>query len=157
MNYLKDLHQIEIQLDIRALEDAGIGSDTPMRRTLTGIPLRSALHIMLADFDMAYVVKDDILLITTQEKASQMREVRVYDVTELVAPDAQANEVGQMLSVLMSEGVQQSVGGQLVPPGLQNVRIVPMRDLLVVRASQDEHDEIERVLSRLAIALRNRK
>lgn len=153
VNFLRDLHGIEIQLDMRALEHAGVGSDTPMSRTLNGLPLKSALRLLLSDVDLAYVVQNDVLLITTKEKASEMREVRVYDVTKLVSSDAKADEIAQMLVMLLSEAPQQSGGGIMPPPGLQTIRIVPLRDLLVIRASQDEHDEITTVLQELAKAL----
>ena len=41
VDYLKDLHGIEIQLDTKALEEAGIGTDTPMTGTLKGVSLHS--------------------------------------------------------------------------------------------------------------------
>ena len=34
VDYLKDLHNIEIQIDTKALEDASIGPDTPVTRNL---------------------------------------------------------------------------------------------------------------------------
>ena len=37
IDYLKDLHGIEIQLDKTALEDVGIGPDTPVTKNLKGI------------------------------------------------------------------------------------------------------------------------
>ena len=42
IDYLKDLHNIEIQIDTKALEDASIGADTPVTRNLKGITLKSA-------------------------------------------------------------------------------------------------------------------
>ena len=42
IDYLKDLHGIEIQIDTKALEDASIGPDTPVTRNLKGITLKSA-------------------------------------------------------------------------------------------------------------------
>jgi len=153
ISFLKDYHQIEIQLDNRALEDAGVGSDTPVTRTLNGLPLKSALKILLDDLDLAYVVQNDVLLITTQDKASAICEVRVYDVTKLVAPDAKAEEILQTLTMLLSETVQRTVGGETVSSGLQRIRIVPLRDLLVILASQEEHEEIAKILQELATAL----
>ena len=44
VDYLKDLHNIEIQIDNKALEDVGGSTDTPITRNLKGISLRSALR-----------------------------------------------------------------------------------------------------------------
>ena len=84
VDYLKDLHGIEIQLDTKALEEAGIGSDTPVTRTLKGISLRSALRLMLGAMDLTYVIKDEVLLITTTDVASQELVTKAYPVADLV-------------------------------------------------------------------------
>src|SRR6185437_14350630 len=43
IDYLKQRHNIEIQIDNKALADAGIGSESPVTRSIKGISLRSAL------------------------------------------------------------------------------------------------------------------
>ena len=69
IEYLKQLHQIEIQLDIKALTDAGVSSDTPISRTANNIPLHSALKPMLNNLDLTYVVDEGSLMITTKTAA----------------------------------------------------------------------------------------
>ncbi len=86
VDYLKDLHQIEIQLDTKALEEAGIGSDTPVTRTLKGVSLRSALRLMLGAMELTYVIKDEVLLITTTDVASNELVTKAYPVADLVIP-----------------------------------------------------------------------
>mgnify|MGYP002623647870 CR=1 FL=1 len=86
IDYLKDLHGIEIQIDHRALEDVGIGSDTPITRNLKGITLRSALRLMLKEMDLTYVVRDEVLQITTPEEAESELTTKVYPVADLVLP-----------------------------------------------------------------------
>ena len=84
IDYLKDLHGIEIQIDNKALEDAGAGTDTPVTKNLRGISLRSALRLMLGPMDLAFVIKDEVLLITTKEKADAELVTKVYPVADLV-------------------------------------------------------------------------
>ena len=86
IDYLKELHDIEIQIDQGALEDVGIGSDTPITRNLKGISLRSALRLMLRDLDLTYVIQDEVLLITTPEEAETQLATKVYPVADLVLP-----------------------------------------------------------------------
>ncbi len=69
IDYLKDLHGIEIQVDKKALEDVGIGTDAPVTKHLKGISLRSALRLLLRDLDLTYMIEDEVLLITTPEEA----------------------------------------------------------------------------------------
>ena len=52
IDYLKDYHQIEIQLDKKAMEEAGTGSDTPVTKNLKGVSLKSALRLMLNDLSL---------------------------------------------------------------------------------------------------------
>jgi hypothetical protein len=75
VEYLKVRHDIEIQLDGKALSEAGIGSDVPITRSLKGITLRSALNVLLADLDMTFVVDNAVLTITT---TAQARKVQSY-------------------------------------------------------------------------------
>lgn len=67
VDQLKDQHGIEIQLDKRNLENVGIPTDTPITRKFDGITLRSALRLILRDLKLAYVVQDEVLLITTED------------------------------------------------------------------------------------------
>ncbi len=52
IDYLKNYHNIEIQLDTKVLSEAGITSDTPVTKDLKGITLKSALRLMLRDWGM---------------------------------------------------------------------------------------------------------
>ncbi|HEV7225051.1 MAG TPA: VWA domain-containing protein, partial [Pirellulales bacterium] len=69
VEYLRERHEIEIQLDNKALADAGLGSDTPVTRNIKGITLRSALRLMLGEMDLTYVIRDEVLMITTKTEA----------------------------------------------------------------------------------------
>ena len=86
IDYLKDLHQIEIQIDEKALKDVGIDSKTAVTKNLSGISLRSALRLMLKEMDLTYVIRDEVLLITTPEEANAKLVTKVYPVADLVLP-----------------------------------------------------------------------
>jgi hypothetical protein len=86
IDYLEDLHGIQIELDTPALDAVGIGSDTPITRNLKGISLRSALRLMLSDLDLTYMVSDEVLQITTTDRAAENLITKVYPVGDLVLP-----------------------------------------------------------------------
>ncbi|MHC4179507.1 MAG: hypothetical protein ACYSWU_18500, partial [Planctomycetota bacterium] len=70
IEYLKDYHGIEIQIHRNALNEVGLDPSTVLiTRSLNGISLRSALRLILRDFDLTYVIVDEVLLITTPEEA----------------------------------------------------------------------------------------
>jgi len=96
VEYLKDRHEIEIQLDRRALEDMGIPTETPVTSNLKGISLRSALRLMLNDLGLKYLIKDEVLLITTPEELENPENmpVKVYPVADLVIPIRQPSFAG---------------------------------------------------------------
>ncbi|HQU42370.1 MAG TPA: hypothetical protein PK867_06135, partial [Pirellulales bacterium] len=94
IDYLKQRHNIEIQLDNRALADAGIGSDVPVTRSIKGITLRSALKLLLGELDLTYAIRNEVLLITSRTEAEQMLSTRVYPVADLVVPIQQPRAGG---------------------------------------------------------------
>ena len=94
IDYLKDLHNIEIQVDNKALDEAGVASDTAITKSLKGISLRSALRLMLGPLELSYVIKDEVLLITTKEKAENELVTKVYPVADLVLPIRQSGMMG---------------------------------------------------------------
>ena len=92
IEYLKAKHEIEIQLDSKALADAGVGSDTPVTRNIKGITLRSALRLLLGELDLTYVIRDEVLMITTKTEAENILSTRVYPVADLVIPVRMPND-----------------------------------------------------------------
>ncbi len=74
-----------VVLDIRALNDAGVAGDLPITRRAKGVSLGTALRIILDQFDLAWVPRDSLLLVTTADRAAEEMMVRVYPVGDLVA------------------------------------------------------------------------
>lgn len=174
---LKDYHKIEIQIDKAALDDAGIGTDTPITRNLRGITLRSALTIMLREYDCTFVVAHETLIITTEDVAEARQEVRIYDVSSLIRdsstkeladavwqivipPAAQRGQPSEPPPWLHKEGIPPPTG----EGGLAGVRrggfttaspaaVVPLGRLLIVRHSQLGHDEVAQFLLHLHKAM----
>jgi hypothetical protein len=68
VDYLKDLHHIEIQFDEKALKGVGIDESTPVTRDLRGVSLRSALSAILGDLGLDSEIRDEVLLIKPKNK-----------------------------------------------------------------------------------------
>ncbi len=121
VDFLKDYHHIEIQLDRKALDDAAIGSDTPVTRNIHGVSLKSALRLMLGEMGLTYVIDNEVLLITTREVADQKLATKVYPVADLVLPipnpimfsmmGMMANMMGGMGGAMMGGGMGGGMGG----------------------------------------------
>jgi len=81
---LESIHEIPIQFDHSALEDLVLDQSVPVTRQLSGLPLATALELLLNDFDLTYMNYDGVLLITSQERAEESAIVHVYDVSPLI-------------------------------------------------------------------------
>jgi hypothetical protein len=102
IEYLKDLHKqkhpnFEMVLDNKTLNDLGIMPETTVTKNLKGISLRAALRLLLRDLGMTYIIRDDVLLITSPEEACY---TKVYDVADLVS--AKEGEKNSAIDSLMS-------------------------------------------------------
>ncbi len=83
MAFVKDTAKIPIIFDQRALDNVGLGSDTPITISIRGVTLKSVLQIMLGELDLAYVVRDEVLSITTRDAAENELDTRLYPVADL--------------------------------------------------------------------------
>ncbi len=91
METLQDLYNIPIRLNTVELGVAGVNPDEPINIKLPPVSLRSALRQILAEIDIAeltYTIRDEVLLITTQEDADAVPQVKVYPVGDLVVTPA---------------------------------------------------------------------
>ena len=84
IQFLAQRHEIPILLD-PAVEVAGTPPDSPISvPPLGGIPLRSALNIILKPLNLTYVIQDNVMYITTVEDAQSRLQTRVYPMGDLV-------------------------------------------------------------------------
>lgn len=78
---------VPVVLDSRALNEMRIQSDTPVTLDLTQpIEFRNALNLLLADFELTYMVEHDVLKITSHEVKRTRVVTRTYKVADLVTP-----------------------------------------------------------------------
>jgi len=97
LQYIKDAARIEIVIDTNALKAVGYSGETPVTVDLKGISLRSALGLLLAKIDLDYLIRDQVLLVTTADEARRRPEVRLYDVSALLDEDESADRIARLL------------------------------------------------------------
>ena len=68
----------QVEVNVKALEDLGLDLDTPVTFRARGIKARSILRRILGPLDLAWIVEDEVLLITTREQAEGNLETRLY-------------------------------------------------------------------------------
>jgi hypothetical protein len=159
IDFLKDLHSIEIQIDTRALEDVGIGSDSPITMNLKGVSLRSALRLMLRQLDLTYVICDEVLLIIPVA-LPESTTTRVYSVAELLNSGETADELAKVLLVALARPdnprAVASAAKEQKKKGPPKLRIVPYRQAIIVVGNSDMHQELRRLLHELSLGLQGR-
>ncbi len=86
---IADEYKIPIVFDDAALDELAISPESEVTISLRNVSLRSALNLMLKEpglEDLTYVIDEEVLLITTEEKANETLKVKVYPVADLVLP-----------------------------------------------------------------------
>jgi hypothetical protein len=159
--HLKKYHGIEIQIDRKSLDDAGIQPDAPITRNVRGIALKSALRMILGDLGLTYLAQNDVIHITTPEAAESQdaMETKVYPVADLVLPpnppagkevDADFDSLVELLMSTIKPDSWSSAGGPAPDP-------FPFEKglCLVITQTQEVHEMIEAVLAKIRGVVRD--
>jgi hypothetical protein len=168
IDFLRDKHGIEMQIDEKWLGEEGVTSDSAVTLQLKGVSLRSGLRLLLSQLSNSatFVVCDEVLLITTRDGARQRKSVRIYDVSDFAEPQVTAGRdaVGTAPPATSYPGAQPggvqnlvNVIEQAISPGTwgsdHGSGVVPLvrndSALLVVHHSAGVQDEIVDLLSSL--------
>jgi general secretion pathway protein D len=87
MDHLANLVGVNIHLDPQGLTEEGITSDTPIDINLRNdIMLKSALTLILEPLHLSYVIKDEVLKITSEQMRDSQVYTLTYNVADLVMP-----------------------------------------------------------------------
>lgn len=142
LDFLRDLHQFSIIVDVAALQGEGVDSSSPVNLELSGITLRSAMRIMLRPLQLTYVIEDEVMKITTEAKANESLATRVYPVPDLATD-------GEELESIV-DAIQAGCGTNRweAKLGLTITGVTKSRSL-VIRQTQAMHEEIEALLKNL--------
>jgi type II secretory pathway component GspD/PulD (secretin) len=115
---LQTLSGVNIYLDQEALRDTGVGVDQPLSLNVEGISLKSALNLLLKQVHLTYLIKDEVLQITTENNAKgRLRQV-TYPVADLIVPVENQNAPS---IYSLEEALQRHVNnssGQATPQGM---------------------------------------
>jgi tetratricopeptide (TPR) repeat protein len=153
IDYLKDRHKIEIQLDKAHLNDVSITASTPVTIRAKGGSLRETLRLMCRNMqpELTLMNKGSMLLITTPDIAAEELTTKVYPVADLVvlrgATEGE-NEVDfDALIDLITSTVKPTTWDTVGAPG----SIVPFENgmSIVVSQTDDIHEEIVDALAQL--------
>ncbi len=86
MTSLADELNIPIWVNVAELDLLGVDPDEPITLTLPPVSLRSALRLMLDPLELTYIVRNEVLEITSTDSADADPINKVYPVGDLVVP-----------------------------------------------------------------------
>jgi general secretion pathway protein D len=87
MNHLARLGGMNLYLDQRGLSEQGVTLSTPVTIDLSqDIMMKSALNLILEPLHLSYVIKDEVLKITSEELRDGVVYPMTYNVADLVIP-----------------------------------------------------------------------
>ena len=151
-------HGFDILIDEVKLSEESIELDTKdITFKVARIPLRSALRNMLQPKNLAYVVEDDVLKITTKYGYESVRLTRTYPVRDLagVEPDGYKSLI-EAIKQGVTPGVwKDAVAASEAGANLRfnndtcTISMVPASGSLMIRQSWHGHDEVMKQLRAL--------
>jgi hypothetical protein len=154
IDYLKSTCNIEIQIDKRVLEDVNVTTDTPVTINVKGIRLESALRLMLRNMqpELTYIIKNEVLLITTPDIASEELTIKLYPVADLVAcrdkHDAPWDDYDALIDVITST-IKPTTWDTAGAPGSVQGNTFGTAKVLVVTQTAEVHKEIADLLAKI--------
>ena len=160
IDYLKTAKEIEIQIDKRVLEDVNVTSDTPVTINVKGIRLESALRLMLRNMqpELTYMIKNEVLLITTPDIANEELVTKLYPVGDLVAcrdeHDAPWDDYDSLIDVITST-TKPTTWDVVGAPGSVMGNTFGTAKILVVTQTREVHEELADLLAKIREIAKN--
>ncbi|HZZ73019.1 MAG TPA: hypothetical protein VFE24_12265 [Pirellulales bacterium] len=142
LGYLSDKAHVQIVLDPRALTDASIAADQSISVRVKNVTLKSALDLALSQVknDPTYVIRDEVLLITSHARAAKWMVTRVYPLDHLAKTDV---DFPTLLKAHVAPLSWDTAGGY----GSVNV----VAGMLIVTQTEENQTEVERLWSGLTL------
>lgn len=146
LNFFEDQHHIEIWMDKQALQDEGVATDQQVTLVMTGISLKSALHLILDPLSLTHHTEDGVLKITTQAKADEIMTTRVYPVADLIE---RRGENFNFMTLMNT--IQNCTSGKWIDVDQEGGALSPFpnAESLVVRQTEKVHREVEGLFAAL--------
>ncbi|MGE5194640.1 MAG: hypothetical protein ACM3U2_19280 [Deltaproteobacteria bacterium] len=146
--------EINIVIDTVGLEDEGLTTNTRVSAVAQGTRASTLLDQILSQIRLDYLVKDDVLKITSQQKAHGEMITVNYSVADLL-PREIASGTAPLINSKPLDDVVETITKKVAPESWEKVSgpgsIMPYRTTLslVIRQTPVVHEEIARFLKEL--------
>ena len=101
-DYLQDIYKVPVAIDRKSLSVIGIDIDEKVSCNFKGITLKSALTLLLRDYDLAWKVENEVLQITAREPLLRTLVTEVYDLSDMLSKGESADKLGEKLKEMLT-------------------------------------------------------
>jgi len=145
---LAQLSGVPIVLDMKALKDARIDLKATVTFKAQEMDMKSSLKLLLDDLELAFVIQDNALMITTPSKGSRLVR-KTYDVADLIKNMALVDGNAKMgpLKDLIQETVAKESWEN--SGGCGKIQYLSVEKKLVIEQTQEAFEEVELLLATL--------
>jgi hypothetical protein len=152
---LGNVNNVNLYIDTAALDAAGVNLSQLTSLKVENLSLKSALNLLLKQARLTYVIKDDVLQITTEEEARGKLKQVTYPVADLVIPptgtpasaDGPGRSTEDQLIKLITTTVAADSWSDIGGKG--TIQYCPVGMALVVNQTQDVQEQIADLLAAL--------
>ncbi|TWU10934.1 M56 family metallopeptidase [Allorhodopirellula heiligendammensis] len=139
---LSEITDVPFIIDNLALEGIGLTDDTPVTIGLRNVSLSSYLQLMLRELELTYMIKDEVILITTVEVAEKNPTLKTYTLPIELAD--RSEKILTALTTNVQPDMWKESGGSSTASMIDNV--------LVVSTTEAVHNEVETFLRKIETA-----
>ncbi|MGE3315036.1 MAG: hypothetical protein AB7O26_07945 [Planctomycetaceae bacterium] len=143
MQFLAAQHQLPFLIEVPKLEEQAVAADHPLNQTLSDVTLDSALSIILKPLQLTYLVEDEVVKITTIDRANDTYETRVYDTRSLKGSGFESRTLEEAILLASSNAQWRSKDKEAKESG--GGAIIPISDGLIVCQTQAVHRDIAKL------------
>jgi type II secretory pathway component GspD/PulD (secretin) len=152
IDYLGKQLDINILLDPKGLTDAAVDPAAPVTLALRNpVSVEAALRLILEPFDLTFTVQDEILKITTKEKADEILTTKVYSVGDLLDRGPRRGITDNLLNTITGT-IQPDTWEDNGGPG----SVYRLASTLVISQKYDVHKELQNLFAMLRAELPKR-
>lgn len=150
VDFLREASKLPFDLDRPALEEEGINGDTPVSIEVSDVGLDDALYLLLGQYNLTWIVKNDVILITSMLTADNELRPLSYPVGDLVV----LSDGDQRWSVFQCE-LQDLIQNTISPNswssvgGAGTVQYFPASQCLMVNQTHTVHEQLAAQLAML--------
>lgn len=144
---LSDTHGVRVLFDTRVVsEDIQNASIT---LTMSNVPMSAVLDRILDSQKLDWVIRDNVLLVTTPRRAANLLETHYYDLSKLGRVNGTPADIVDLIGQLQEDRVPDDLNAQEQVPEATK-KVLNQNNLLIVRDNRRGHEMIEKLLVAMA-------